>query len=444
MEFHARDPQGDRDFGSFHESQPEPSFHSEDSSAPDPTSGAHEPPPQAGPSDPSSQDPERRRRRRGGRRRRAGGRADEVAPAERPGFDAELAVEPPLPEAEFPPFESGDGDPLARERFDAAADSGAVLDPARKRRRRGRRRGRGRAGDDQAAEDSPEGGAWPADASLAPDSDHAPGAASSAVEHPLDPLLAPPQTGRGSRRGGRGRRGSQRGERRDQAGVPDHAQPESDQGAAVEMQGGVPASELSAPRQERQRSDSSDPAGGGHLGKRRRRGSRGGRGRPRGQDETREPATPLGVEQIPFEEDDLPQAVIAPPPSRQAPKRKRNEPRERGRGRDRDRDRDRTADEGASEAQVEEREPARPAARRKNVILVNASDREEIRVAVVEGQQIVDFQMTVRKHKLLVNDIYRGRVVNLEPAIGAAFVDFGQGRNGFLHTSDVLSVYGEK
>ena len=38
----------------------------------------------------------------------------------------------------------------------------------------------------------------------------------------------------------------------------------------------------------------------------------------------------------------------------------------------------------------------------------------------------------------------RGRVVNLEPAIGAAFVDFGQGRNGFLHTSDVLSVYGEK
>ena len=44
----------------------------------------------------------------------------------------------------------------------------------------------------------------------------------------------------------------------------------------------------------------------------------------------------------------------------------------------------------------------------------------------------------------VVNDIYRGRVVNLEPAIGAAFVDFGQGRNGFLHTSDVLSVYGDK
>ena len=52
--------------------------------------------------------------------------------------------------------------------------------------------------------------------------------------------------------------------------------------------------------------------------------------------------------------------------------------------------------------------------------------------------------MTVRTENSVVNDIYRGRVVNLEPAIGAAFVDFGQGRNGFLHTSDVLSIYGEK
>jgi ribonuclease E len=51
--------------------------------------------------------------------------------------------------------------------------------------------------------------------------------------------------------------------------------------------------------------------------------------------------------------------------------------------------------------------------------------------------------MTVRTETSVVNDIYRGRVVNLEPAIGAAFVDFGEGRNGFLHTSDVLSVYGD-
>ncbi|MCA8979615.1 MAG: Rne/Rng family ribonuclease, partial [Planctomycetes bacterium] len=44
----------------------------------------------------------------------------------------------------------------------------------------------------------------------------------------------------------------------------------------------------------------------------------------------------------------------------------------------------------------------------------------------------------------LVSDVYRGRVVNIEASIGAAFIDFGRGRNGFLHTSDVLPDYGEK
>jgi ribonuclease E len=51
--------------------------------------------------------------------------------------------------------------------------------------------------------------------------------------------------------------------------------------------------------------------------------------------------------------------------------------------------------------------------------------------------------MTVKKHVSYVNDIYRGRVVNIESAIGAAFVDFGEGKNGFLHASDVLPSYGE-
>ena len=40
-----------------------------------------------------------------------------------------------------------------------------------------------------------------------------------------------------------------------------------------------------------------------------------------------------------------------------------------------------------------------------------------------------------------VGNIYKGRVVNLEPSIQAAFVDFGVGRNGFLHISDVEPQY---
>jgi ribonuclease E len=81
---------------------------------------------------------------------------------------------------------------------------------------------------------------------------------------------------------------------------------------------------------------------------------------------------------------------------------------------------------------------------RDQMILVNAVDPEETRVVVQEGEHIVDLVMTVDQHKSFVNDIYRGRVVNIEEAIGAAFVDFGQGRNGFLHASDVMHIYGDE
>lgn len=92
-----------------------------------------------------------------------------------------------------------------------------------------------------------------------------------------------------------------------------------------------------------------------------------------------------------------------------------------------------TAEEKAAEAE----------ALRTQTIAVNAVEPEERRVAVFENGRIEDILMTAESQKTLVNDIYRGRVVNLEPAIGAAFIDFGQGRNGFLHTSDVLPIYAD-
>ena len=98
----------------------------------------------------------------------------------------------------------------------------------------------------------------------------------------------------------------------------------------------------------------------------------------------------------------------------------------------------------ASADKTDEELEAAALAERTESILVNAEDQEEKRVAVVRGDLIIDFLMTSENQQSLVNDIYRGRVVNLEPAIGAAFIDFGQGRNGFLHTSDVVSAYGEK
>src|SRR5262249_24354902 len=158
-------------------------------------------------------------------------------------------------------------------------------------------------------------------------------------------------------------------------------------------------------------------------------------------------------EAIPGEEDDLPElpelpddtVALVPPIRTPGPVRvesvredaSRGEPRRgkrgrrgrRGRGDDRGR-RDRQP-VGAEETQepLEPSESAPIDAGRKSLILVNAADPEEQRVGVVESGRLVDFQMTVRTENSVVNDIYRGRVVNLESAIGAAFVDFGQGRN---------------
>ncbi len=198
-----------------------------------------------------------------------------------------------------------------------------------------------------------------------------------------------------------------------------------------------------------------EPAGAGfEPKKRRRRGSRGGRNRkrpgplgPRPQEGRPAGAAPVFVESIPGEEDDLEGLPALQPaePSTAVETEDLSGPGGRdASGRRRRRGRRRRGEAGsAEESELELDLPRAPAVLRNQQILVNATDPEEKRVAVVEDGQIVDFQMTVRTETSVVNDIYRGRVVNLEPAIGAAFVDFGEGRNGFLHTSDVLSVYGD-
>ncbi|MBI4605423.1 MAG: Rne/Rng family ribonuclease [Planctomycetes bacterium] len=74
-------------------------------------------------------------------------------------------------------------------------------------------------------------------------------------------------------------------------------------------------------------------------------------------------------------------------------------------------------------------------------VLVNADDPEEVRIAVLEDGRLEELYYERPHEKKYVGNIYKGRVVNLEPAIQAAFVDIGIGRNGFLHVSDVLPAY---
>jgi|LakMenEpi03Aug12_release.lakeMendotaPanAssembly.Ray.scaffolds.fasta_scaffold00725_17 ribonuclease E len=372
---------------------------------------------------------------------------------------------------------SGGDDEAADERADPVSGSDLPLEggeaPAtegpRKRRRGsrgGRRRNKGKvrgalAPAEGESPDEPQSEAALEAPTLFAD---APGAPTAALE-PLvgadEPLSAPPADGerRKKRRRRRGRGRNRESEGSETVGID--LIPGEDPELDLEEAGLAAPVELETAQAE-ESATSETPEG---KKKRRRRGSRGGRrrrdaqpregadreaGRGAGRGAGRDAG--LGVDLIPGEEDDL--ADLPPLPgartaaSEQAPEEQagpgRRDKRRRRRGRGRDAGVEGEAGpetETETEAELEEVEAA--PVPRKQRILVNASDPEEQRVAVVEDGEIVDFQMTVRTENSVVNDIYRGRVVNLEPAIGAAFVDFGQGRNGFLHTSDVLSVYGD-
>jgi ribonuclease E len=77
----------------------------------------------------------------------------------------------------------------------------------------------------------------------------------------------------------------------------------------------------------------------------------------------------------------------------------------------------------------------------KQEMLINVSQAEECRIAIVEDGVLEELYIERSSQDNYVGNIYKGRVVNIEPSIQAAFVDFGVGRNGFLHISDVESQY---
>ncbi len=77
----------------------------------------------------------------------------------------------------------------------------------------------------------------------------------------------------------------------------------------------------------------------------------------------------------------------------------------------------------------------------KQEMLINVAQPEECRIAIVEEGVLEELYVERTGHDSFVGNIYKGIVVNLEPSIQAAFVDFGVGRNGFLHISDVEPQY---
>ncbi|MCA9237000.1 MAG: Rne/Rng family ribonuclease, partial [Planctomycetales bacterium] len=77
----------------------------------------------------------------------------------------------------------------------------------------------------------------------------------------------------------------------------------------------------------------------------------------------------------------------------------------------------------------------------KQEMLINVAQPEECRIAIVEDGSLEELYVERSSQDNYVGNIYKGKIVNLEPSIQAAFVDFGVGRNGFLHISDVEPQY---
>jgi ribonuclease E len=77
----------------------------------------------------------------------------------------------------------------------------------------------------------------------------------------------------------------------------------------------------------------------------------------------------------------------------------------------------------------------------KKEMLINVRQPEESRIGLIEDGVLEELYVERNSLENCVGNIYKGRVVNIEASIQAAFVDFGVGRNGFLHVSDVDQQY---
>ncbi len=80
-------------------------------------------------------------------------------------------------------------------------------------------------------------------------------------------------------------------------------------------------------------------------------------------------------------------------------------------------------------------------AKRSQLMVVNDTPGEECRIAILENGRLEQIFAERVSTATNVGNIYKGKVINVEAAIQAAFIDFGEGQNGFLHISDLHPQY---
>ncbi|MGH8688043.1 MAG: Rne/Rng family ribonuclease, partial [Burkholderiales bacterium] len=74
-------------------------------------------------------------------------------------------------------------------------------------------------------------------------------------------------------------------------------------------------------------------------------------------------------------------------------------------------------------------------------MLFNATQQEELRVAIVDGQRLVDLDIESASREQRKSNVYKSVITRIEPSLEAAFVDYGEERHGFLPFKEIDKVY---
>ena len=74
-------------------------------------------------------------------------------------------------------------------------------------------------------------------------------------------------------------------------------------------------------------------------------------------------------------------------------------------------------------------------------MLFNATHAEELRVAIVDGQKLIDLDLESAIRSEKKGNVYKGRVTKVEPSLEACFVDYGSEKQGFLPLKEIYREY---
>ena len=76
----------------------------------------------------------------------------------------------------------------------------------------------------------------------------------------------------------------------------------------------------------------------------------------------------------------------------------------------------------------------------KKKMLIDASHKEIIRVAIIEKNNLIDYESEKIKNERIKGNIYLAKIVRVEPSLQAAFVDYGGNKHGFLAYNEITLI----